>query len=93
MNLTRIRVGCSITALIGVMYAAVGLFDSLTHVAVGAIIASAGVIGYGLADWLDMRREEETRRGRAATWARRDAEARWAAGAYYIDSRRDDEVA
>jgi len=72
--MTRIRVGLSLTVLIGGMYAACGLFTSLTDFGVGLVVASLGVIGYGLLDFLDSHRDEQLARGREAVWARRDEE-------------------
>lgn len=74
--MNRIRVGCIITALLGVMYAGAGLFDSLMAVAVGMIVAAVAVIGYGLCDWLEHHvYDRRMARERDAVWARRDAEA------------------
>jgi len=73
---TRLRVGLSITIMIGALYAAAGLFDSLTKFGVGICVAATAVIGYGLLDFLDSHQDEQTARGRDAVWARRDEEAK-----------------
>ena len=76
MNLNRIRVGCAITVLLGVLYASGGLMESLTHFGIGVAVAATGLIGYGLCDFLDSHRDEQLRRHRAEVWHRRDLEAR-----------------
>lgn len=94
MNLNRIRIGCSVTAVIGVMYSAVSLFDSLAQVALGAIIAAAAIIAHGGIDYVQTRRDAELQRGRAEVWARRDAAARWTTGGLHrTGAERDGEVA
>jgi hypothetical protein len=72
--MTRLRVGLSVTVLIGAMYAACGLFNSLTDFGIGLVVASLGVIGYGLVDFIEAHEDEQTARGRDAVWARRDGE-------------------
>ena len=37
------------------MYAFTGLFTSLTDVGVGMAVAAAGVVGFGLCDWIEDR--------------------------------------
>ena len=73
--MNRIRMGLSLTILLGTMYAAIGLLDSLAQFALGVIIAATATIAYGFCDFLEDHRIEQTRRGRDAVWARRDAEA------------------
>jgi hypothetical protein len=75
--MNRIRIGCIISALLGVMYAAASLMSSLTHMAVGVIIAAVAVIVFGLTQWLeDDIHDRRIARERDDVWARRDAEAR-----------------
>lgn len=76
--MTRIRVALAITTIIGAIYAAAGLFDSLGQFALGTIIAATAVMGYGLVDYVEHRRREELSRYRAEVWHRRDLEARQA---------------
>jgi hypothetical protein len=52
----RIRVGLQLTVIIGLLYAAFGLFESLTKFAVGLIVASLAVIAYGLLDTVEAER-------------------------------------
>lgn len=73
--MNRIRMGLSVTILLGVMYAAIGLLESLAQFALGVIIAASAVIAYGLCDFIESHRVDTMRRGRDAVWARRDAEA------------------
>lgn len=68
---TRLRVGLTLTILLGLMWAAVGLFDSLTQVAVGLILAGVSGVGIGLVDYLDNRRDAHLAQGRAEVWERR----------------------
>ena len=72
--MNRIRIGLAITIIIGAIYAAAGLFDSLTQFGIGAAVASAGMVGYGLLDFIEAREAEEMNRYRAEVWARRHAE-------------------
>lgn len=51
--MNRLRIGFSITALLGITYAAVSLLDSLTGVGVGLAVAAAAVIGYGLIEFIE----------------------------------------
>lgn len=70
--MNRIRIGMALSVLIGVMYGAAGLLTSLTEFGIGLIVASLGVIGYGLCDFVEDRHMEEMHQGREAVWARRD---------------------
>ena len=75
--MNRIRIGCIISALLGVMYAAASLMSSLTHMAAGVIVAAVAVIVFGLTQWLeDDIHDWRIARERDDVWARRDAEAR-----------------
>jgi hypothetical protein len=67
----RIRVGLQMTVIIGLLYAAFGLFESLTKFAVGLIVASLAVIAYGLLDTVEA---ERLTRGREKVWQRRDSQ-------------------
>lgn len=71
--MNRIRMGLSITILLGVIYAFAGLFDSLGHFALGVIVAAGAVIGYGLVDFIESRRDNRIHQTRQEVWARRDA--------------------
>ena len=70
--MNRIRIGCAITVLLATMYAATGLLTSLTDFGIGLVIASAGVIGYGLCEHLASRHDQRITTTRAQVWARRD---------------------
>ncbi len=67
----RLRIGLQLTVIIGLLYAAFGLFESLTKFAVGLIVASLAVIAYGLLDTVEA---ERLTRGREKVWQRRDAQ-------------------
>ena len=67
----RIRIGLQLTVIIGLLYAAFGLFESLTKFAVGLIVASLAVIAYGLLDTVE---SERLMQGREKVWQRRDSQ-------------------
>ena len=71
--MTRLRIGFAITILIGAMYAAAGLFQSLTDLSLGVIVSMLGVIGLGAIDYLETRRDNRIYEERIAVWARRDS--------------------
>jgi len=68
----RIRIGLQLTAIIGLLYAAFGLFESLTKFAAGLIVACLAVIIYGLLDTLESDRQLSE--GRDKVWQRRDSQ-------------------
>jgi len=70
----RIRVGLQLTAIIGLFYAAFGLFESLTKFALGLIVACLAVIAYGLIDTLESESDRRLSKGREKVWQRRDAQ-------------------
>lgn len=76
--MNRVRVGLALTTVIGAIYAAAGLFDSLGHFALGVIVAATAIMLYGLVDWIENWRQEELARYRAEVWHRRDLEAQQA---------------
>ena len=67
----RIRIGLQLTVIIGLLYAAFGLFESLTKFAVGLIVASLAVIAYGLLDTVEAERLTQARE---KVWQRRDSQ-------------------
>ena len=67
----RIRIGLQLTVIIGLLYAAFGLFESLTKFAVGLIVACLAVIAYGLLDTVE---SERLMQGREKVWQRRDSQ-------------------
>ena len=67
----RLRIGLQLTFIIGLLYAAFGLFESLTNFAVGLIVACLAVIAYGLLDTVE---SERLTRGREKVWQRRDSQ-------------------
>lgn len=70
--MNRLRIGFAISVLLGAMYAACGLFTSLTEFSLGVVVASLAMIGYGLCDFLDAHHDDAIARSREAVWARRD---------------------
>lgn len=76
--MNRLRIGFALTAIIGVIYAGSGLFDSLTQFAIGICVACIGITGYYGAEYVEARNREELARYRAEVWHRRNLEARQA---------------
>ena len=87
--MNRIRIGMAITVIIGATYAAAGLFDSLRHFAIGVVVACLGVIGHGLLDFIESRRDEKLRRYRVEVWRRRELESQPVAAPNVYQVRRD----
>lgn len=50
--MNRLLVGFALTAIIGLLYTAVGLFDSLLQLGIGVALVCVGVIGYGAVDYI-----------------------------------------
>lgn len=75
MNISgRLRIGFAITTILGLIYLAAGLFDSLIHVAIGLTITSLGVLGYGCIDYTTARHDDRLYQTRVDVWERRDRE-------------------
>lgn len=59
-NIGRIRTGLVLTMIIGGIYGFAGLMESLGDFAAGVIVSMAGLIGYGLLDYIEpVERDEE----------------------------------
>ena len=71
----RIRIGLALTFLAGVIYGFSGLMSSVAEFLTGMGVAMAALLGYGLLDFIESRRDERLHRTRAEVWARRDEEA------------------
>lgn len=71
----RIRIGLALTFLAGVIYGFSGLMSSVAEFLTGMAVAMAALLGYGLLDFIEARRDERLHRTRAEVWARRDEEA------------------
>ena len=72
--MNRIRIGLVLTFIIGSLYSAFGLFDSLGKFAVGIIVAALSVIAYGLVDYVEAEHNNQICEERRQVWARRDGE-------------------
>ena len=70
--MNRLRIGFALTAIIGALWAAAGVFESLLQFGVGLAIASAAVLGYGLIDHVEHHQVEKWSDGRNQVWRRRD---------------------
>ena len=71
----RIRIGLAVTFLLGVIYGFSGLMSSVAEFLTGMAVAMGALLGYGLLDFIESRRDERLHRTRAEVWARRDKEA------------------
>ena len=67
----RVRIGLHLTAIFGLLYAAFGLFESLTKFAVGIVVVCLAIIGCGLLDTFEDQRLADDRE---KVWQRRDAQ-------------------
>ena len=67
----RVRIGLHLTAIFGLLYAAFGLFESLTKFAAGIVVVCLAIIACGLLDTVEDQRLAE---GREKVWQRRDAQ-------------------
>lgn len=70
--MNALRIGFVITTLAGAMYAAAGLFTSLTEFGVGLAVACAALVGHGCVDFCESRRDDRIYRTRQQVWDRRD---------------------
>jgi len=70
----RIRIGLLLTAIIGLFYAAFGVFESLTKFALGLIVSCLAAIAYGLLDTLESQSDRRLSEGREKVWQRRDSQ-------------------
>ena len=70
--MNRIRIGLALTFIIGSLYSAFGLFESLTKFSVGIIVSCLAVIGFGLLEHLEAEHDNRIIRERQEVWARRD---------------------
>lgn len=71
INYNHTKIASAITTILGTIYAAAGLLNSLQEFALGTIIAALGIIGYGLSTNLH---DHRIRIQRQHVWARRDHE-------------------
>jgi len=71
----RIRIALAVTFLLGVIYGFSGLMSSVAEFLVGMGVAMLALLGYGLLDFIEARRDERMHRTRVEVWARRDEEA------------------
>jgi len=71
----RIRIALAVTFLLGVIYGFSGLMSSVAEFLVGMGVAMLALLGYGLLDFIEARRDERLHRTRIEVWSRRDEEA------------------
>ncbi len=51
--MNRIRIGAVLTVMLGVIYGFTGLVNDLRDFGIGVAVAAAGVVVYGLVDYID----------------------------------------
>jgi biopolymer transport protein ExbB/TolQ len=69
-----VRVGLVLTFIVGCLYAAFGVFESLGKFALGLIVACVAVIIHGYLDYQQSDHDYRITREREQVWARRDGE-------------------
>jgi hypothetical protein len=67
-----VRIALAITFIIGCLYAAFGVFESVSKFGVGMVVSSAAVLVWGFLDYTDSSRDERIAQERDQVWARRD---------------------
>ena len=70
--MNRIRIGLFLSAIIGLLYTAFGVFESTGKFAAGLIVCSLAVIAVGLLDHLESDINERLLQNRESVWARRE---------------------
>jgi hypothetical protein len=70
--MNRIRIGLVATFIVGCLYAAFGVFESLTKFGVGLIVASVAAIVHGFIDYRESDHDYRITQQRDQVWARRD---------------------
>ena len=51
--MSRIRIGATLTVILGGIFAAAGLMDNLRDFGIGLAVAATGGLVYGLVDYID----------------------------------------
>jgi uncharacterized membrane protein YphA (DoxX/SURF4 family) len=72
--MNRIRIGLVLTFIVGCLYAAFGVFESLAKFGLGLIVASIAAIVHGYLDYQQSDHDYRISREREQVWARRDGE-------------------
>jgi hypothetical protein len=70
--MNRVRIGLVITFIIGCLYSAFGVFESLEKFGLGLIVACMAVIAHGYIDYRESDHNYRIIRQREQVWARRD---------------------
>lgn len=74
--MNSLRIGFAMTTIIGLLYTAVGLFDSMLQLGIGIALTAAGVCGYGAVDYVEHRQIARWQDGRDTVWKRRERHLR-----------------
>lgn len=69
----RIRIGLTITMILGAIYAAAGLMTSLRDFGIGVAVVGTAWLLQGLITYLNENDAQVMRRYREDVWARRDS--------------------
>lgn len=71
----RIRIGLTLTMILGAIYAAAGLMTSLRDFGIGVAVVATASLLQGLITYLNENDAQVMKRYREDVWARRDAES------------------
>lgn len=71
----RIRIGLTLTMILGAIYAAAGLMTSLRDFGIGVAVVATAWLLQGLITYLNDNDAQVMKRYREDVWARRDAES------------------
>jgi hypothetical protein len=67
-----VRIALAVTFVLGCLYSAFGVFESLWKFGVGMIVSSVAVLVWGYLDYADSSHNERIAQERENVWARRD---------------------
>jgi hypothetical protein len=67
-----VRIALALTFVLGCLYSAFGVFESLWKFGVGMIVSSVAVLVWGYLDYADSSHNERIAQERDNVWARRD---------------------
>jgi len=67
-----VRIALALTFVLGCLYSAFGVFESLWKFGVGMIVSSVAVLVWGYLDYTDSSHNDRIAQERDNVWARRD---------------------
>jgi len=71
--MNRVRIGLIITFIVGCLYSAFGVFESLGKFGLGLIVACIAALVYGFIDYRESDHNYRITEQREQVWARRDS--------------------